>query len=360
MTPLARLSLLAATTALLAGPAPAYAQSGDFQACLQNIKADALRESVPAAIAERALQGLTPDPKIVELDSRQPEFSLTYAKYVGSSVSPERIVKGQQRLAQNRALLDAIQAEYGVPSQYIMAFWGMETNYGAFMGDFQVVRSVATLACMTKRQAFFGNETVQALRILVMDRMTREQLRGSWAGAMGNMQFMPSTFMKWGVDRTGDGRIDLWNSLPDAFASAANFLRGIGWKPPLPAAEEVVLPQNFPLDQADTTVEKPVRTWAQMGVRKAGSAALPNSDEPSSIILPAGYRGPAFILYPNFKAVMNWNRSTLYALSVAILAQQIAGGPPVMQGPPSDDEPLSRDTVIDMQNRLARLTLYTD
>jgi peptidoglycan lytic transglycosylase B len=357
MKPLLKTTILAATTALLAGPA--FAQS-DFQSCVQTIKADALRQGVSAAIADRALQGLTPDQKIVDLDSKQPEFSLTYAKYVGSTVSNDRIVKGQQRMAQHRALLDQLQAEYGVPPQYIMAFWGIETNYGGFMGDFQVVRSVATLACMTKRRDFFSNETVQALRILSMNQMTREQLRGSWAGAMGNMQFMPSTFMKWGVDRTGDGRIDLWNSLPDAFASAANFLRGIGWKPPLPAAEEVFLPQGFPLDQADTTVEKPVRAWAQMGVKRAGNAALPGSDEPSSIILPAGHRGPAFILYPNFKAVMNWNRSTLYALSVAILAQQIAGGPPVMQGPPADDEPLSRDTVIDMQNRLARLTLYTD
>jgi membrane-bound lytic murein transglycosylase B len=351
--------LLAATTALL-GPAPAYAQSGDFQACLQNIKADALREGVPAAIAERALQGITPDPKIVELDSRQPEFSQTYAKYVGSSVSVERIAKGQQRLAQNRALLDAIQAEYGVPAQYIMAFWGMETNYGAFMGDFQVVRSVATLACMTKRQAFFSNETVQALRILVMDRMTREQLRGSWAGAMGNMQFMPSTFMKWGVDRDGNGRIDLWNSLPDSFASAANYLRGVGFKPGLPSSEEVFLPQGFPLDQADSSIEKPVRAWAAMGVKKAGGAPLPNVDDPSSIILPAGWRGPAFILYPNFKAVMHWNRSTLYALAIGILARQIAGGPGVMQAAPADDEPLSRGAIIDLQTRLAKLGLYTD
>ena len=196
---------------------------------------------MPAAIADRAFQGLTPDQKVVDLDSRQPEFSLTYAKYVGSSVTPDRIVKGQQRLAQHRALLDALQAEYGVPPQYIMAFWGIETNYGGFMGDFQVVRSVATLACMTKRRDFFSNETVQALRILAMNHMTREQMRGSWAGAMGNMQFMPSTFMKWGVDRTGDGRIDLWTSLPDAFASAANFLRGIGWKPP-PAGQRRSVP----------------------------------------------------------------------------------------------------------------------
>jgi membrane-bound lytic murein transglycosylase B len=353
---LLKTTILAATTA---AAGPTFAQS-DFQSCLQTIKSDAMRQGVSAAIADGAFRNLTPDQKVVDLDSRQPEFSLTYSKYVGSTVSNDRIVKGQQRLAQHRGLLNQLQAEYGVPPQYIMAFWGIETNYGGFMGDFQVVRSVATLACMTKRRDFFSNETVQALRILAMNHMTREQMRGSWAGAMGNMQFMPSTFVKWGVDRTGDGRIDLWNSLPDAFASAANFLRGIGWKPPLPAAEEVFLPQNFPLDQADTTIEKPVRAWAQMGVRKAGNAALPNSDEPSSIILPAGYRGPAFILYPNFKAVMNWNRSTLYALSVAILAQQIVGGPPVMQAPPPDDEPLSRDTVIDMQNRLTRLTLYTD
>lgn len=362
MTPLARISLLAATTALLTGHvlAPSYAQGGDFQSCLQNIKAEALRKGVPEAVADRAFQGLTPDQKVADLDTRQPEFSLTYSKYVGNTVTSDRIVKGQQRMAQNRTLLDALQGEYGVPPQYIMAFWGVETNYGSFMGDFQVVRSVATLACMTKRLDFFSNETVQALRILAMNHMTREQMRGSWAGAMGNMQFMPSTFMKYGVDRDGNGRIDLWTSLPDAFASAANFLRGIGWKPGLPSSEEVFLPQGFPLDQADTTIEKPVRAWASMGVKKAGGAALSNVDELSSIILPAGFRGPAFILYPNFKAVMNWNRSTLYALSVGILARQIAGGAPVMQAPPADDEPLSRNTVIDMQNRLARLTLYTD
>jgi membrane-bound lytic murein transglycosylase B len=362
MIPLPRILIIAAMTAFLAGPAvaPSYAQGGDFQACLQNIKAEALRQGVPADIADRAFQGLTPDQKVIDLDSRQPEFSLTYAKYVGSSVSPERIAKGQQKMAQNRALLDALQGEYGVPPQYIMAFWGLETNYGGYMGDFQVVRSVATLGCMTKRTAFFSNETVQALRILVMDRMTREQLRGSWAGAMGNMQFMPSTFMKWGVDRDGNGKIDLWTSLPDSFASAANFLRGIGFKPGLPSSEEVFLPQGFPLDQADTTIEKPVRAWAAMGVKRAGNAPLPNVDDPSSIILPAGWRGPAFILYPNFKAVMNWNRSTLYALAVGILAQQIVGGPPVMQAAPADDEPLSRDTVIDMQSRLAKLGLYSD
>lgn len=358
MTPFAKITILAATTALLA--APALAQEGGFRDCLQNIRADATKQGVPAAIADRAFQGLTPDQKVVDLDNRQPEFSLTYAKYVGGTVSADRIVKGQQRMAQHRQLLDALQAEYGVPPQYLMAFWGIETNYGTYMGDFRVVRSVATLACMTRRTAFFSNETVQALRILNMNQMTSEQMRGSWAGAMGNMQFMPSTFTKWAVDRDGNGRIDIWNSLPDAFASAANFLRGIGWKPGLPSSEEVFLPRGFPLDQADTTVEKPVKAWAAMGVRKPGGAALPASDEPASILLPAGFRGPAFIIYPNFKAVMNWNRSTLYALSVGILARQIAGGPPVQQAAPDDDQPISRETVIDIQNRLIRLGLYKD
>jgi membrane-bound lytic murein transglycosylase B len=362
MSPFIKVIPIAATTALLAFPAaaPLHAQGADFQSCLQNIRAEATRQGVPVPVIDTAFRGLTPDQKVIDLDSKQPEFSLTYGKYVGNSVTPDRVSKGQQKLAQNSSLLGQLQSEYGIPPQYIVSFWGMETNYGTYMGDFSALRSVATLACMTKRTAFFSNEAVQALKILANNHMTTQQMKGSWAGAMGNMQFMPSTFMKYAVDRDGNGKIDIWNSLPDAFASAANFLRGIGFKPGLPASEEVVLPKNFPLDQADTTIEKPVRAWAQMGVKRAAGGALPASDENASIILPAGWRGPAFILYPNFKAVMNWNRSTLYALAVSILAQQIAGGPPVAQTPPEDDQPIGHDTVVDMQQRLARLGLYTD
>jgi len=351
-----RILLLAATTALAS---PAAAQNG-FQDCLQNIRGEALRQGVPAPTIDTAFRGLTPDPKVVDLDSRQPEFSLTYGKYIANAITPDRIAKGQQKLAQYRGLLEPLQREYGVPGQYLVAFWGVETNYGSYMGDFSALRSVMTLACMTRRTEFFSNEAVQALRILADNHMTTQQMKGSWAGAMGNMQFMPSTFTKYAVDRDGNGRIDIWNSMPDAFASAANFLRGIGFRPGLPAAEEVFLPQNFPLDQADTTVEKPVRAWAAMGVKRAGGGALPASDEPAAIVLPAGWRGPAFILYPNFKAVMNWNRSTLYALSVTILAQQIAGGPAIAQSAPADDEPLSHAAVVDIQTRLARLGFYTD
>ena len=362
MSPPIKIILLAATAAFLAKPSvtPAQAQGGDFRDCLQNIRTDAMHQGVPAAVIDKAFQGLTPDQKVVDLDSRQPEFTLTYARYIGQSVTPDRIAKGMQKVAQYKGLLDQLEREYGVPGRYLVAFWGMETNYGTYLGDFSVVRSVATLACMTKRVAFFSNETVQALRILAMNHMTSQQMKGSWAGAMGNMQFMPSTFTKYAVDRDGNGRIDIWQSMPDAFASAANFLRGIGFRPGLPSSDEVILPQGFPLEQADTTVEKPIKAWAAMGVKRAGGAPLPGSEEPASIVLPAGWRGPAFILYPNFKAVMNWNRSTLYALAVGILARQIAGGPAVMQAAPDDDQPLSRNTVVDMQTRLTRLGFYSD
>src|SRR5579883_2337384 len=349
-------AIVAAATVTLV--AHAAAAQNDFRDCLQNIKSDAMRQGVPAPVIDKAFQGLTPDQKVIDLDSRQPEFTLTYAKYIGNTVTPDRIAKGMQKLAQYKGLLGHLEREYGVPAPYLVSFWGMETNYGSYMGDFSVIRSVATLACMTKRVAFFSNETVQALRILAMNHMSSQQMKGSWAGAMGNMQFMPSTFTKYAVDRDGNGKIDIWNSMPDAFASAANFLRGIGFRPGLPASEEVTLPQGFPLEEADASIEKPVKAWAAMGVRRPGGMAM--TDEPASIILPAGWRGPAFILYPNFKAVMNWNRSTLYALAVSILAGQIAGGPPVAQAAPTDDEPLSRDTVVDIQNRLARLGLYTD
>lgn len=356
-----RPSVLAAAVALAAAAAaPARAQNPDFAACLSAIRAAALAQGVPASVADRAFAGLQPDQRVVDLDGRQPEFSLTFGQYVRNAISEQRVASGQAMLARHRALLEPIEREYGVPARYLVAFWGLETNYGSFMGDFAVVRSLATLACQTKRAAFFSNELVQALRILARNGMPQAQMRGSWAGAMGNTQFMPSTFMGWGVDRDGDGRIDLWNSLPDVFASSANFLRGVGWTSSLPSHLEVALPAGFPLDQADSAVEKPVRAWRAMGVRGADGRDLPDSAEPGSIALPAGHRGPAFLLLPNFKAAMNWNRSQLYALSVGHLAQRLAGGPDLIRQPPSDDQPLRRETVLDLQARLARLGLYDD
>jgi len=335
-------------------------QGADFQACLGNIKAMALREGVPAAVADQALAGLTPDQRVLDLDSRQPEFTLTLGRYLSNAISAERVTKGRQMLAQHRNLLQAVERDYGVQPHYLVAFWGLESGYGTFVGDFSVVRSVATLACRTRRAQFFAGETVQALRILSSQHMQASQMKGSWAGAMGNTQFMPSTFTAHGVDRDGDGRVDLWRSLPDVFASSANFLNKSGWKRGQDSHIEVSLPQNFPYDRTDLNEERSARDWRALGVTQADGRPLPDFADRAAIAIPAGHRGPAFLMLPNFRTVMIWNRSVLYAISVGVLARQIAGGPGLMREPPADDQPLSRDAAIDLQSRLIKLSLYND
>ncbi|MCW5747096.1 MAG: lytic murein transglycosylase [Alphaproteobacteria bacterium] len=355
---LARPLLLAA--GLLAAGVPAVAQSGDFRACLDAIRDTAMTQGVPATTADQALRGITPDPRVLELDGKQPEFTLTLGRYLGNAISPERIAKGQQMLARHRPVLEPIEREYGVQAAYLVAFWGLETNYGGYLGDFSVIRSLATLACQTKRAAFFANELVQALKILARNHMTVAQMRGSWAGAMGNTQFMPSTYVNHAVDRDGDGRVDLWRSLPDVFASSANFLSRSGWKRDQPSHDEVRLPSGFDYARVDLGSERTAREWQALGVRHASGRPLNDFGERGAIALPAGYRGPAFLMWPNFKVIMIWNRSQLYALSVGELARQIQGGPGLYQLPPADDVPLPRDAVVDLQSRLQRLGLYGD
>lgn len=340
--------------------APAAAQSADFRACLDAIRDTAVGQGVPQATAEPVLRSVTPDPRVVELDGKQPEFTLTLGRYLGNAISAERIAKGQQLLARHRSLLDPIEREYGVQAAYLVSFWGLETNYGTIMGDFSVIRSLATLACQTKRGTFFANELVQALKILARNHMSVAQMKGSWAGAMGNTQFMPSTYVNYAVDRDGDGRVDLWASLPDVFASSANFLAKSGWKRGQPSHDEVTLPQNFDYARVDLSTERTAREWQAMGVRYADGRSLNDFGERAAIALPAGYRGPAFLLWPNYKVIMVWNRSQLYALSVGELTRQIQGGPGLMRQPPADDQPLAREAVFDLQGRLQRLGLYSD
>jgi membrane-bound lytic murein transglycosylase B len=355
-----RFAVAAGLVLAVSGGAPSLAQTPDFRACLDTIRAAAVAQGVPAATAEQALRTVTPDPRVVDLDNRQPEFTLTLGRYLGNAISPERVARGQQQLAQHRTLLQAVERDYGVAPPYLVAFWGLETNYGGFMGDFAVIRSLATLACQTKRAAFFSGELVQALKILAGNHMTTAQMRGSWAGAMGNTQFMPSTYVNHGVDRDGDGRVDLWNSLPDVFASSANFLARSGWKRGQPSHEEVQLPAGFDYARTDLAVERTAREWQALGVLLADGRPIADFGERAAITLPAGHRGPAFLLWPNFKVIMIWNRSQLYALSVGELARQVAGGAGLVRPPPADDQPLPRNAVFDLQSRLQRLGLYTD
>jgi membrane-bound lytic murein transglycosylase B len=353
---LARAAALAVLALSLAGPASAQS---DFAACLDRLRGEATGRGVPAGAADQAFTGLQPDMRVVDYDSRQPEFSLTFGQYLRSSISDQRLQTGRQMLQRHQALLARVERDYGVPPVYLVAFWGIESNYGTFLGDFPVIRSLATLACYTRRAAFFGNELQQALRIVAQGRIAPAQMKGSWAGAMGNTQFLPSTYMTYGIDGDGDGKVDLWSSLPDVFASSANFLRGIGWQPGLPAQIEVRLPAGFPFEQADGVLEKPASEWQTQGVRAADGRPLPGGT-PSSVLLPSGHRGPAFLLLPNFKAVMNWNRSQLYALTVGHLAQRLGGGPDLAGTLPADDVPLRREAILEMQRKLQAMGLYDD
>ena len=345
-----RLLLLAATTALAS---PAVAQN-DFQDCLQNIRAEATRQGVPAPVIDTAFRGLTPDPKVIDLDSKQPEFSLTYGKYVANMISPDRVAKGQQKLAQYRGLLDALQGEYGVPGQYLVAFWGAETNYGSYMGDFSALRSVATLACMTKRTEFFSNETVQALRILADNHMTTQQMKGSWAGAMGQTQFMPSSFLKFAVDFEGHGRRDIWTSAADAIGSTANYLKEHGWRAGQPWGFEVALPKGYALTAADSSAFAPFSAFAERGVKRADGRPLPQSGE-AQLLIPAGLNGPIFLVTPNFKVIKSYNNSTSYALAVALLGDRAMGGQDLAAAWPVHDKSLNMTQARDMQTRLKKM-----
>jgi len=258
-------------------------------------------------------------------------------------------------LAKHRDLLYKIHAEYGVPPRYLIAFWGLETNFGDYLGGFRVVDALATLAYDQRRAYFFRVELLDALQIIEEGNILPDAMRGSWAGAMGHMQFIPSTFIAHAVDYTGDGRKDIWSSLPDAFSSAANFLSNIGWRPGEIWGREVRLPEDFDLMLATLNRKKTLEEWSSIGVRRINGAALPQADMQGSIVLPQGYKGPAFLVYDNFRAIMRWNRSINYAISVGHLADRIAGLPQIATGRDAVHEPLSRDEAEEMQQLLNRL-----
>lgn len=306
-----------------------------------------------SARAVGALEAAQIQARVLELDRSQPEFTQTFWGYVGRLVNDRRVTDGQALLRKHAALLADVEARYGVPGRFLVAFWGMETNYGATFGGFPVVDALATLAWDTRRSDFFRRELLTALRIIDAGHIAPERMVGSWAGAMGHMQFMPSTFAAHATDATGDGRIDIWGSLPDAFASAAKYLSDIGWKRDETWGREVRLPQGFDFSLADGETEKPLAEWAALGLARAEGGALPVVEGmTATLILPGGARGPAFLVYDNFDAIMSWNRSVLYAVAVGHLADRLAGLPPFATPRPADDRPLSRADVVRLQTLL--------
>lgn len=322
------LALLALPVWALANPAP----PSSFEDWLTAFRATAQTKGISSATLDAALAGAQPVERVVELDRRQPEFLQTFSDYLGRRLTPAQIARGQALLAEHADLLNAVEAKTGVSKSVLVAFWGLETNYGRTLGSFNIPVALATLAWEGRRSRFFEAELIDALAIVDAGHVLALDMNGSWAGAMGHMQFMPSTFRAYAVDGDGDGRIDLWGSVADAMHSAGNYLKAAGWRSGDPVAREVRLPKNFDWRLARVSNRMARQNWAAMGVTPADGTDWQPTSGPAAIVLPQGWQGPAFMVFDNFDVVMRWNRSVNYALAVAQLARQLEGGAAVVAG----------------------------
>ncbi len=339
--------------ALLAGVGVAHADDAgaDFSACVSALGKKAASHGISPEVVDRSLARIERQERVIELDRGQPEFVATFADYFENRVTEQRVERGRRLLDEHRDLLERVYREYGVPPRYLVAFWGMETNYGAFFGRMPVLDSLATLACDERRSAFFTEQLVAALQIIDEGAISPRRMEGSWAGAMGHVQFMPSVFLQYAVDYDGDGRRDLWGSLPDAMASAANYLSSIGWESGWRWGREVQLPDGFPYELAGHDRERPLSEWRELGVSDAWGRTLPGGDTKAALLVPSGHEGPAFLVYPNFHVIMQWNRSQYYALAVGRMADRLAGASTLVRQPPSGPR-LRREQVAALQERL--------
>jgi membrane-bound lytic murein transglycosylase B len=322
---------------------------------VRNLESVAVASGISEATAKQVLAEVRHLERVIELDRTQPEFVRTFGEYYRARVTPSRVADGRRLLQENAALLRRLQREYGIPGHYLIALWGLETNFGSYFGNMSTMDSLTTLACDVRRSAFFTAQLMDALRIVDDGDMEPEAMQGSWAGAMGHVQFMPSVFRRYAVDDDGDGRRDLWTSRRDALASAANYLNQAGWQPGFRWGREVRLPEDFDYAAAAKTPTRPLTDWVATGVRNAFGGRLASADLPATLRLPSGHRGPAFLTYPNFEVIMEWNRSESYALSVGNLADRIAGRAPLEQPPPDNEPKLTPESVSQLQADLNTL-----
>jgi len=298
---------------------------------------------------------VTPNARVLELDRFQPEFTRPIWEYLDSAVSETRIANGRRLAAEKAALMAEIEARYGVDREVVLAVWGLESAYGANYGSIPVVESLATLAWDGRRRDFAEEQLIAALRILAAGDVTPARMVGSWAGAMGHTQFIPTSFAAYAVDFDGDGRRDLWaGDAADALASAANYLARFGWETGAPAAVEASLPEGFEYALADASVRRGAGVWGALGVTAAGGGPLPEGEE-VAILVPAGAAGPAFAVYPNFRVILRYNNATSYALAVSQLAARIRGEGPIRGDWPRADRPLSRSETEALQRGLTAL-----
>ena len=319
-----------------------------FEECKLQLQAKAIAAGVSAETAQEVMAKVEHVDRVIELDRKQPEFTTTFADYLNRRVNDDRVNKGRVLIKEHSALLERVTEATGVPAAYLVAFWGLETNFGSYFGKMSVPDSLTTLACDARRSTFFTEQLIAALRIIDEGAIPADQMEGSWAGAMGHVQFMPTVFLKHAVDADGDGRRDLWNSLPDAMMSAGRFLQSMNWDGDYRWGREVLLPENFDYSLADGR-RLDLSKWRELGITDAFGKPLAREDIKAALIVPAGHRGPAFLAYHNFKVIMGWNRSEFYAIAVGHLADRIAGAGMLQNPPPEDTPALSRDTILELQ-----------
>jgi len=346
------LVLGAGFTAPLSAAEPS--SSAPFSQWLEGVRKEASAAGISGNFLDVALAGVQPIKRVIELDRRQPEFTLTFWKYLDNAINPARIRRGREMMAKHQKQLQVTARRYGVQPRFIVAFWGLESNYGTHTGVFPVLGAVATLAHDKRRSRFFRAQLLAALTIMNRGDVNI-RVKGSWAGAMGNFQFIPTTYKGFAVDADGDGKRDMWNSYPDMFASAANYLSRSGWRSGWTWGREVQLPKGFKLEHSGLKIRKSLSQWQALGVRAIGGGRLPNGDAEASVILPAGYSGPAFLIYKNYRTILTWNRSILYAIAVGHLADRLVGAGPLKTKRPANEVALSRADVKDMQRLLAAL-----
>lgn len=330
-------------------------EADSFASCIEVLKQQARSEGVSPAVVDAVLNKVNYVERVIELDRSQPEFTRTFAQYYLARVADSRVARGREMLAANQPLLDKVYWATGVPPRYLVAFWGLETNFGSYIGKMSVPSSLATLACDKRRSTFFTEQLMTVLQIVDQGDVEAEQLVGSWAGAMGQMQFMPTTFERYAVDADGDGHRNLWVSVPDAMMSAGQFLAELGWVPGLRWGREVRLPEGFDYSRIGLDKRLPLSDWAAAGVRDANGQLLPSVSLSAAILLPGGARGPAFVVYENFDVIMGWNRSEFYAIAVGRLADRVIGAGELWRPPVDDGVELSVDLIRQLQKNLNTL-----
>jgi lytic murein transglycosylase len=347
------MTLAHAVAALFLGLAVTPA-AADFRECLAGLRSQAAAKGVSGQTYDAVTSGLEPDMKIFELMDNQPEFKTPIWDYVAALVDEERVVDGRSAMRQHGQALAGAESRYGVDRHIIAGVWGVESNFGKDIGGRSLIQSLATLSCVpNRRQAYFRGELMATLRIVEAGEIDASRLKGSWAGAFGHTQFMPSTYQRLAVDGDGDGRRDVVDSVPDAVASTANFLRKAGWSSGMPWGYEVRLPQSFPAGAAGRKNKRPVSSWAAMGVTRVDGRPL-SGDYAAGILIPAGVDGPAFLVTRNFDALYSYNAAESYGLAIAVLADRLRGGAGIQAEWPTDDPPLSRADRRELQQHLTR------